>query len=127
MKEQIQTNNAPKPTGPYSQGIKIDGFIFISGQDGVTSDGKNVPDSMEGQTIACLQNIECILKEAGATLEDVIHMTCHLQDLSEENVRAFNQAYAAYFENVKIKPTRITVGSMLMETDVEITAIAYKK
>ncbi|WP_156291505.1 RidA family protein [Oceanobacillus salinisoli] len=127
MKEKLQTEHAPKPTGPYSQGVKMDGLIFVSGQDGVHPDGKTAGESIELQTRACLTNIENILKEAGAGLEDIVHMTCHLADLSKENVRAFNQAYAAYFENVDIMPARITVGSVLMETDVEITALAYKK
>ncbi|RKQ30501.1 RidA family protein [Oceanobacillus halophilus] len=127
MKKEILTQNAPQPTGPYSQGLEADGFIFVSGQDGVHPNGELAGDSITEQTIACLKNIEQILKKAGAGLNDIVHMTCHLADLSKDNVYAFNQVYAAYFENVDSKPARITVGSVLMETSVEITAIAYRK
>ncbi|WP_085991605.1 RidA family protein [Oceanobacillus senegalensis] len=127
MKKKIYTENAPKPTGPYSQGVAADGLIFVSGQDGVFPDDTTAGNSLNEQTEACLQNIENILNKAGATLDDIVHVTCHLADLTEENVREFNQAYAKYFEDIEIKPARITVGSVLMETDIEITAIAYKK
>ncbi|RKQ14952.1 RidA family protein [Oceanobacillus bengalensis] len=124
-KMKIMSENAPQPTGPYSQGVKVGPFLFISGQDGVLPNGEIAGDSLAEQTKACLRNIESILHEAGATLENLVHMTCHLSILTEENVSAFNQAYSAYFKNIEIKPTRITVGSDLLDTDIEITAVAY--
>src|SRR5690606_39060738 len=125
MKEKIVTNLAPEATGPYSQGIKMGPFVFVSGQDGVHPNGEIAGETLEEQTVACLKNIENILKAAGATLENIVYVTAHLADLSEENVKAFNSAYAEYFRDVDAKPARITVGSQLMETDVEISAIAY--
>lgn len=125
MNEEVRSVNAPLPTGSYSQGVKNGPFLFISGQDGVLLDGTIAGSSLKEQTTACLKNIESVLVEAGGTLENIVHMTCHLADLSDENVSEFNKAYSNYFSDVKVKPARITVGSQLMESEVEITAIAY--
>lgn len=124
MKKAIQTVNAPTPSGPYSQGVKTESYIFVSGQDGVKPNGESVGASIADQTAASLDNIKNILAEKNASLADLVYVTCHLSDLNEETVREFNKTYASYFENVKVKPARITVGSQLLETDVEITAIA---
>jgi len=124
MKERIVSPNAPYPTGPYSQGVKMNGLVFVSGQDGVFPNGELAGKTIKDQTTACLKNVETILNEAGAKLDNIVHMTCHLHELTEENVHEFNQAYEAYFSSVEVKPARITVGSELLETRVEITAIA---
>ncbi|QKY70033.1 RidA family protein [Lentibacillus sp. CBA3610] len=124
MKEAIETLNAPKPSGPYSQGVKTDSLIFVSGQDGVKANGESVGASIAAQTAASLENIKSILAEKDAGLSNLVYVTCHLSDLNEETVQGFNKAYESYFEDVDVKPARITIGSQLLETDVEITAIA---
>ncbi|SFE21917.1 2-iminobutanoate/2-iminopropanoate deaminase [Lentibacillus persicus] len=124
MKEAIQTLNAPQPGGPYSQGVKTESFIFVSGQDGVKANGESVGASIAAQTTAALENINNILAAKDADLSSLVYVTCHLTDLNDETVREFNKAYEDYFHDVDVKPARITVGSQLLETDVEITAIA---
>ncbi|WP_382393260.1 Rid family hydrolase [Lentibacillus juripiscarius] len=125
MKEAIQTLNAPKPSGPYSQGVKKDQFIFVSGQDGVQpGEDEENRGSIAEQTEACLDHIKSILSEKDADLNAIVHMTCHLADLNGQTVQEFNRVYEMYFRNVEVKPARITVGSQLLGTDVEITAIA---
>ncbi|MGY0692044.1 RidA family protein [Virgibacillus sp. FSP13] len=120
----IQTENAPKPSGPYSQGVKIDGLIFVSGQDGIQPNGASAGDTTAEQTAASLENIKYILAEKQATLADVVYVFCHLSDLNQENVKEFNRVYESYFKDIDVKPARITVGSQLLEGKVEITAIA---
>ncbi|MFC3039553.1 RidA family protein [Virgibacillus xinjiangensis] len=124
MKKRIQTDNAPAPTGPYSQAILEGGFVFISGQDGIHPNGESAGETIALQTEAALRNIESILKEAGGSLENLVFVTCHLDDLTEEKANEFNQAYRKYFNQVEKKPARITVGSQLLDGKVEITAIA---
>lgn len=124
LKQLIQTLHAPQPTGPYSQGVRTGNLIFVSGQDGVTIDGESAGDSIAQQTEASLANISNILAEAGASISDIVYMTCHLAELNEKNVAEFNQVYESYFKNAEIKPARITVGSQLLGTKVEISAIA---
>ncbi|RYG73705.1 translation initiation inhibitor [Lentibacillus lipolyticus] len=125
MKEAIRTAGAPKPSGPYSQGVKKDQFIFVSGQDGVRpGEDEENRGSIAEQTAACLDNIRNILAEKDADLQAIVHMTCHLAELNEHTVQEFNRVYETYFGDVEVKPARITVGSQLLGTDVEITVIA---
>jgi len=124
VKEVIHTLNAPQPSGPYSQGVKTESFIFVSGQDGVKANGVSPGASIAAQTAASLDSIKHILAEKKAGLSDLVYVMCHLSNLNEETVREFNEAYASYFKDVAVKPARITIGSQLLETDVEITGIA---
>lgn len=124
MKEQIFSEHAPRPTGPYSQGIKFGDFIFVSGQDGYQPNGSLKGNTVAEQTDAALTNIKNILREKGADLEDIVHMTCHLSELTESNVHEFNRVFESFFKSIEVKPTRITVGSQLLGVKVEITAIA---
>ncbi|WP_174614363.1 RidA family protein [Virgibacillus ihumii] len=120
MKEVIESRNAPQPSGAYSQGIKSGNFIFVSGQDGASGG-----DTIAGQTAASLEQINQILAEKGSGLENIVHMTCHISGLNESTAKEFNRVYAAYFNEVKKKPARITTGSQLLsDAKVEITAIA---
>jgi len=124
VKEVIETLNAPKPGGPYSQGVKTESFIFVSGQDGLKPNDESPGASIAQQTAASLDNINNILAEKNAGLSDLVYVTCHLSNLNEETVREFNKVYESYFGDMEVKPARITIGSQLLETDVEITAIA---
>ena len=109
-------------TGAYSDGIVIDGFIFVSGQaciDFKTS--KFMLGSIEEETRRTLENIRAILSVAGASLDDIVKCTVHLADIKD--FQAFNQVYAEYFQG--IRPTRTTVQSVMAENlKVEIDCIA---
>ncbi|WP_404456440.1 Rid family detoxifying hydrolase [Virgibacillus necropolis] len=120
----IQTLNAPKPCGPYSQGVKAGNFIFVSGQDGVQPNGESAGESISEQTAASLENIKNVLAEKGAKLSDIVYATCHLSELNQGTVQEFNSVYESYFKDVEVKPARITVGSQLLGVKVEISAIA---
>ena len=124
MKEVFQTVHAPLPSGPYAQGVKVGNFVFVSGQDGVYPNGELAGETIAEQTAASLKNIQSILGAAGATIADLVSMTCHLAELNEETVEEFNQVYARFFKDVDIKPARITVGSQLLGVKVEISGIA---
>ncbi|WP_449354162.1 RidA family protein [Virgibacillus natechei] len=126
MKQFIQTGDAPQPSGPYSQGITIENFIFVSGMDGVHPNGELAGESVSEQTAASLENIKHILAEANGTIADIAYVTCHLADLNQETVDEFNQAYEAFFKDVAKKPAKITVGSQLLGVKVEISAIAWR-
>ena len=97
MKEAVFTNNAPQPAGPYSQGIVANGFIYSAGfgpQDPVT--GK-IAESVGEQTRQVLRNISAVLKEHGATLNDSVKVTVHLQNLNEDFAE-YNEAYKEFFD-----------------------------
>ena len=122
-KQLIQTDKAPIPKFPYSQGLRVGDFIFTAGQGPVDpATGKIVGDTIEEQTRQTLENIKAILEAAGATMDDVVKVTVHLADLND--FQRFNQVYATYFTDPR--PVRTTVGSqLLMNILVEIDAVAY--
>lgn len=127
MKRMLHTVNAPPPSGPYSQGVMAGDFIFVSGQDGLRPDGEADGDTVAAQAARCLENIKNILAEADASIDDIVYVTCHLSDLNENTMREFNNVYEKFFEDVAVKPARITVGSQLLGLKAEISAIAYVK
>ncbi len=122
MKQQIMTDKAPMPKGPYSQGLKIGQMVFVAGQGPLDpKTGEIVKGTIEEQTRLVFQHLEAVLAAAGAKLDDVVKATVHLHDLAD--FQAFNQVYEEYFQEPY--PTRTTVGSQLPEhMKVEIDVIA---
>lgn len=124
MKEQINHPDREQDfvTGAYSDGLLLDGYIYVSGQaciDFKTS--KFMLGTLEEETRRTLENIKAILSVAGATLNDIIKCTVHLADIGD--FKEFNQIYGEYFDG--IKPTRTTVQSVLAENlKIEIDCIA---
>src|ERR1035437_7625927 len=87
-------------TGAYSDGVLIDGFLFISGQAAVDfKTSKFVLGTIEEETHRTLGNIKAIVETAGASLEDVVKCTVHLRDIKEFD--RFNEVYSQYFTGVK--------------------------
>ena len=125
MKKVIHTENAPKPSGPYSQGIKVDKFLFISGQIAIDpTQGKIVATNIKEQTNIVLANIKAILQAADYNLTHVIQSNVYLSSMALFN--EFNKEYAKHFN--KEFPTRATVGIELTQGAlVEISMIAYKE
>jgi 2-iminobutanoate/2-iminopropanoate deaminase len=124
MRKVIQTEKAPKPVGPYSQAVKVDKFLFVSGQVAIDPEkGKIVANGIKAQTIRVMENIKEILQAAGYNLSDVVQSNVYLSSMTLFS--EFNNEYAKYFDNVF--PTRATVGIELMPGALlEISVIAYK-
>jgi 2-iminobutanoate/2-iminopropanoate deaminase len=120
-KQAIQTNDAPKPAGAYSQGLRAGDFVYISGQVGRHPVTGELAEGIEAQTALTLENVQAILKAGGATLDDVVKATVHLKDMSD--FEPFNKVYDAFFADPK--PVRTTVGSYLPKALVEIDVVAY--
>lgn len=119
-KQQIVTEAAAKPMGPYSQALRVGELVFVAGQGPLDpATGQFDGDTIEAQTARTIDNLEAILVAAGASLADVVKSTVHLSDLAD--FAAFNTVYASRFPDPK--PVRTTVGSalppgMLVEIDV---------
>jgi 2-iminobutanoate/2-iminopropanoate deaminase len=122
MKALISSDKVPTPAGPYSPGLTVGGWIFLSGQGGFDPNtGKVVSDDLAEQTEQTFNNIETVLEAAGASLDDVISCLVHLVDLADFPV--FNAVYKQKFTGVK--PVRTTVRADLVAgLLVEITVIA---
>ncbi|MES1224085.1 MAG: Rid family detoxifying hydrolase [Bacteroidota bacterium] len=108
-------------TGAYSDGVIVDGFLFVSGQAAVDfKSSKFILGSIEEETHRTLQNIKAIIEAAGGTMDQVVKSTVHLSDINEFD--RYNKVYAEYFGD--IKPARTTVQSVLAEgIKVEIDCI----
>jgi 2-iminobutanoate/2-iminopropanoate deaminase len=123
MQETIETKNAPCPIGPYSQAIRANGFIFVSGQIPVEPVTGRIPgDDVASQTHQVLRNLAAILEAAGTSLEKVVKTTVFLRNL--EDFPRFNQVYGEYFQNTKPARATVEVSRLPKEVLVEIEAIA---
>jgi len=121
-KQQLTTAKAPKPGGPYSQGLRAGDFIFVAGQGPTNpATGQKAGETIEEQTAQVLDSVKAILEAGGASMADVVKSTVHLSDLSLFG--RFNKVYETYFPDPK--PVRTTVGSQLPNILVEIDVIAY--
>ncbi len=124
MKKQIDTPNAPKAIGPYSQAVATEQFLFVSGQIPVNpKTGKIDEMTIEWQTRQVFRNLEAILKAAGLSFADVVKAEVFLKDMND-----FQQMNAIYGEKFTgpIKPARQTVqvARLPMDALVEISCIA---
>jgi 2-iminobutanoate/2-iminopropanoate deaminase len=124
LKALISSDKIPAPPGPYSPGLTVGEWIFLSGQGGFDPNtGKVVSADLAEQTEQTFDNIETILVAAGASLDDVVSCLVHLVDLAD--FPAFNAVYEQKFNGVK--PVRTTVRADLVAgMRVEITVVARR-
>lgn len=123
MKEVISTEKGPRAIGPYSQAIKANGFIFISGQVAFDpSTGKPIEGGVAEQTARVLENLKAIVEAAGSSFERAVKVCVFLKDMND--FAAMNDVYARYFP--KDPPARATVEVARLPRDfqVEIDLIA---
>jgi 2-iminobutanoate/2-iminopropanoate deaminase len=125
MKTSVFSEKAPKPVGPYSQAIKADKFLFVSGQLAIDpKEGKIVAQDITLQTRQVMNNIKAILEAAGYGLEDIVQSTVYLSSMGLFG--EFNVEYAKFFS--ADFPARATVAAELKTGAlVEVSVIAYKE
>ncbi len=127
-KEVVRTERAPAPFqgAPYSQAIRANGFVFVSGQLALEPEhAEIVGDSIGEQTEKIFDNLQAILEEAGSSLDRVVKTTVFLADMND--FAAMNEVYADFFaEN---PPARSTVQAARLPRDarVEIDVIAIRR
>lgn len=125
MKESIIAPNAPRAAGPYSPGIRQNGFIFLSGQIPLDPQtGQLVTGSIEEQTGRVLENLKAVLEGAGLSLGDVVKTTVFLKDMN--NFSRMNDAYAKYFGTTPPARTTVEVARLPRDVQIEIEAIAME-
>ncbi|HYK89136.1 MAG TPA: RidA family protein, partial [Acidobacteriota bacterium] len=106
MREIIETKDAPSPIGPYSQAVRANGFIFVSGQIPLQpGTGALVQGDVAAQTRQVLHNLAAILQAAGSGMQKVVKTTIYLTNL--DDFSRLNQVYTEFFGEVK--PARATV------------------
>lgn len=123
MKESIHTAQAPAAIGPYSQAIRANGFVFVSGQLPVDpATGVFTGADVTAQTRQSLQNIQSILAEAGLGMDAVVKTTVFLQNMGD--FAAMNEVYAAFFTGACPARAAVQVAALPKGALVEIEAIA---
>lgn len=126
MKERIDTDAAPRPIGPYSQAIAVEGLLFCAGMGPIDpATGTLVDGGIVEQTERTLRNLGGILEAAGLGYEDVVKTTCYLADM--EQFRAFNEVYATFFPAPFPARTTIQAARLPMDILVEVEAIAVRR
>lgn len=124
MKVKIESGNAPKAIGPYSQAVLVDDTLYVSGNIPVNPATGDVADGIVNQSKQVFENMKSVLNEAGMGFENVVKTTAFLTDLS--NFATFNEIYASYF--VAPYPARscVEVSKLPKNVLVEVECIAKK-
>jgi 2-iminobutanoate/2-iminopropanoate deaminase len=123
VKEVIATERGPKAIGPYSQAIRANGFLFVSGQIPLDPGTQQlVPGDIQAQTERVLENLKGILEAAGSSLDRVVRVTVFMADMSE--FPAMNEVYGRYFDNQPPARSTVQVSRLPRDVRVEIDAIA---
>ncbi|HEY4672518.1 MAG TPA: RidA family protein [Gemmatimonadaceae bacterium] len=121
--KKITTDKAPSAIGPYSQGIATNGFIFTAGQIPLDPvGGKIVEGGIVEQTDRVMQNLEEVLRAAGATWNDVVKTTVYLHDLS--HFPTVNEVYGKWLGDARPARSTVQVTALPRGALVEIDAIA---
>ena len=123
MREVISTNEGTKAIGPYSQAIKANGFVFVSGQvalDPVTN--TLVSGDVGFQTDRVMKNLKGILTAAGTSLEKVVKSSVFLKNMNDFS--AMNEVYGKYFASAPPARSTVEVARLPKDVLVEIDVIA---
>ena len=123
MKQIIQTEQAPKAIGPYSQAIKSNGFVFASGQIPIIPEtGEFVAGGIAEQTEQVIKNLSRVLEAAGSGLDRVVKTTVFLADMEE--FAAMNEVYGRFFSDQPPARATVAAAGLPRGARVEIEAIA---
>jgi 2-iminobutanoate/2-iminopropanoate deaminase len=123
MREVVATSNAPQAIGPYSQAIRANGFIFVSGQIGLNPvTQKVVEGGVAEQTEQVIANLEAILKAAGSGLDKIVRTSVYLKDMND--FAAMNDVYERFFPLRPPARSTIEAARLPKDVSVEIDAIA---
>jgi 2-iminobutanoate/2-iminopropanoate deaminase len=122
--QKIISDSAPKPIGPYSQAVLVDGkFLYVSGTVPIVpSSGMVVEGDIKAQTRQVLKNLEQVLKSGGATFGNVFKTTVFLKDMNEFS--AMNEVYAEFLGVAAPARSTVEVARLPRDVRIEIEAIA---
>lgn len=123
MIETIHSEHAPKALGPYSQALKVGGFIFCSGQIPINPETNTIEaTTIEDQTRQSISNLRNVLEAAGSSLANVVKTTVFIKDMND--FAALNGVYAEMFGDTKPARSCVEVARLPKDVKVEIECIA---
>ena len=121
----IETDNAPKAIGTYSQAVKVNGFLFISGQIPLDPSTMELVEGIENQINQVFENINQILKTEGMDFSNVVKLSVLLDDLS--HFEKVNEIMASIFSKPYPARAAYEVSKLPKGSSVEIETIAFKE
>ena len=121
----IETDNAPKAIGTYSQAVKVNGFLFISGQIPLDPSTMELVEGIENQINQVFENINQILKADGMDFSNVVKLSVLLKDLS--HFEKVNKIMASIFSKPYPARAAYEVSKLPKGSSVEIETIAFKE
>ncbi len=123
MRDIVQTDRGPKPIGPYSQAIRANGFLYVSGQVALDpKTGELTGADIQQQTQRTLENLKGILEAAGSNLQHVVKTTVFLKDMND--FAAMNEVYGKFFTLAPPARSTVQVARLPKDALVEIEVIA---
>lgn len=122
QKRAVETVDAPKAIGPYSQAIVANGFVFAAGQIGTDPKTGLLAEGIEGQVEQTLKNIAAVLKASGSSMENVVKATVFLADIND--FAKMNEIYSKYFKAPFPARSTVQVARLPRDAKVEIEVIA---
>lgn len=123
MKSIAVTKKAPSPIGPYSQGVKAGGFVFVSGQ--VAKDpatGTMVVGNIADETRKVMENVKAILEASGSDLEKVVKTTIFMTNM--DDFAKMNEVYGSFFSGNYPARETVQVSRLPLNVNVEISVVA---
>ena len=122
-KEIVKTNKAPDAIGPYSQAVKINKMVFLSGQIAIDPKTQQfIEGDIETQTKRVLDNLKAVIEASGSSLDNVVKTTIFLIDINDFS--KVNEIYASYFSKGKPARSTVCVAALPKNAKIEIDAIA---
>ncbi|MCX6206722.1 MAG: RidA family protein [Bacteroidetes bacterium] len=125
-KQVINTDKAPSPIGPYSQAVRANGMVFLSGQVAfIPETGELELSSLEAETHQVMKNIQAVLNEAKLSFDHIVKTTIFLSDMSL--FAQVNAVYGTYFQGDFPARETVAVKGLPRGVNVEISMIAVEK
>jgi 2-iminobutanoate/2-iminopropanoate deaminase len=123
MRDVIATKDGPQAIGPYSQAVRANGFVFVSGQVAIDPATQQViSGDIAVQSDRVLKNLSAILKASGSGLEKVVRSTVFLKNMGD--FAAMNEVYGRYFSATPPARSTVEVARLPKDVLVEIDVIA---
>ncbi len=126
MKIRVESSEAPKPVGPYSQAVQVGNTLYLSGQIGIDPSTGKLVEGFKEQVSQCLHNVDAVLRAAGFDKDNVVKVVVYITDM--DRFGELNAVYEEFFKDVGIKPARVAVGvkSLPLGALVELEVVAVK-
>jgi 2-iminobutanoate/2-iminopropanoate deaminase len=119
--EAVHSSKLAVSPGPFSAGVKANGFLFLSGQVGIDQNGK-LADDFDLEVRQIFKNIDAVLSEQKLTLDNIVSVTIYLKDM--QNFKRVNEIYKTYFNGYYPSRTCIAVLELPLKANVELTVTA---